>query len=246
MASGGIVSGAKATTIIARLTFKRLFRGKGIWFTFALSLLPILIATLGGSSTGEPKEVWGATFGIGVWLYCLAPAIHLAGAVAEEFDDKTFTYLWSRPFPRWSVISGKVLAVLPTLCALFTLSFTLAFYLSYRGATGANTGMLVHGIAALWLGMATAACVCIGLGSLVPKFPMAISIIYLLIIDIAISAIPVAINKASVIYNMVVISGLHERSHDTVGAIISLLCISAVWMAVAVWRIGRAEYQTDK
>jgi len=246
MPSGSVVSGVKATTIIARLTFKRLFRSKGIWFTFAMSLLPILIATLGSRDSDTPKKVWDAVFGIGLLLYCIAPPIHLASTIAEEIEDKTFTYLWSRPFPRWSVITGKVLALLPTLCVLFSITFGLAFFMSYGDKASANTDMLMKGMTSLWLGMLAASCVCIGLGSIVPRFPLVVSIIYLLIIDIAISGIPAAVNHASVIYNMVVIAGLEDKNSDTLTAVISLLCISALWMSVAVWRIGRTEFQTDK
>ncbi len=246
MSAGATVAGFKATTIVARLTLKRLFRSKGIWFTFALSLLPILIATIGSQDGEEPKKVWDAVFGVGLLVYCIAPPIHLASTIAEEIEDKTFTYLWSRPFPRWAVITGKILALLPALCLLFTISFGLSFYLSYGGAAGANTNMLFKGMMALWIGMLATSCLCIGLGSLVPRFPLVVSIIYLLIIDAAVSGIPASVNHGSVLYNMTVIAGLEDKNHDTATAVISLLCIGLVWMAVAVYRIGRTEFQTDK
>lgn len=243
MSASAVVPGIRATGIIARLTLKRLLRSRGVWLTLGLALLPIVVATL-AAGRGDPHDVWKAVFGIGLLLYCIAPPIHLASTIAEEIDDKTFTYLWSRPFPRWAVITGKVFALLPALCLLFSATLGASFYLAWSSKASANTELLIAGLQAASLGMAAVAGVCIGLGSIVPRFPLVISIVYLLILDNAIGKLPVALHHASVNYNMKVVAKLVKG--DPATAALWLVVIGALWLTVALWRIRSTEFQTDK
>ena len=239
MSDGRVLSGASATMIIARLTLKRLFRSRAIFFTAGLALLPVILAAL-VKRPGE--QVWNGVFNLGIMVLCVAPPLHLASAIAEEIEDNTFTYLWSRPFPRWSVIIGKLVAIVPPLCALFLLTFTAAFYLAFGDQAGQNMAVLSSTLAAVCLTTVAVACVSIGLGSVVPKFPLVVSIVYLLVLDNTLRAIPVAIHNVSLTYNMKVIAGLQKGSATT--AAVWLIAVAAMWFAVAMWRVRRTECQT--
>ena len=43
-------------------------------------------------------------------LLTVIPPILVASSIADEIDDKTSAYLWSRALPRWSIVLGKFLA----------------------------------------------------------------------------------------------------------------------------------------
>ncbi|MBI2834418.1 MAG: ABC transporter permease subunit [Acidobacteria bacterium] len=92
---------------------------------------PVLIAaiTRGVASLGPVMQVngtriAGATiFGLMIWVFYLRFTVPVLGVfygtslIADEVDDKTITYLFTRPVPRGAVLFGKYLAYL--VCTIF-------------------------------------------------------------------------------------------------------------------------------
>ena len=87
-----------------------------------------------------------AVFGLMVWLLYLRFIIPVLGVfygtslVADEVEDKTITYLFTRPIPRGSVIVGKYLAYL-VCTVLLVLPSALVVYFVLLSLGGGNLGV---------------------------------------------------------------------------------------------------------
>lgn len=80
-------------------------------------------------------QVSGAgIFGLLVWIYVRVTVPILAvfygtGLIADEVDDKTVTYLFTRPIPRGAVMVGKYLAYLACTALVVLPSVMLVYFL---------------------------------------------------------------------------------------------------------------------
>ena len=103
-----------------------------------------------------------AIFGLMIWVFYLRFTVPVLGVfygtslIADEVEDKTITYLFTRPIPRGAVLVGKFLAYLA--CTVFVvLPSVVIVYLCIvpmRGSLGASFLDLVKDLALLALGLA--------------------------------------------------------------------------------------------
>jgi hypothetical protein len=103
-------------------------------------------------------------FGLMVWLLYVRFVVPVLGVfygtalVADEVDDRTITYLFTRPVPRGAVLLGKYVAYLVCTVLLILPSVVLVFFLIVPMGGGSiaagfpallgDLGMLVTGLAA--------------------------------------------------------------------------------------------------
>jgi ABC-type transport system involved in multi-copper enzyme maturation permease subunit len=77
----------------------------------------------------------GAVFGLMIWLLYVRFIIPVLGVfygtslIADEVDDRTITYLFTRPIPRRAVLLGKYLAYLACTILLVLPSVVLVYFL---------------------------------------------------------------------------------------------------------------------
>src|SRR5262252_6083389 len=96
-----------------------------LWTLLPNSTLRINGAAVGGS----------AIFGIMIWLLYVRFIVPVLGVfygtalIADEVDDKTITYLFTRPVPRAAVLLGKYLAYLVCTVLLILPSVVIVFFL---------------------------------------------------------------------------------------------------------------------
>jgi ABC-type transport system involved in multi-copper enzyme maturation permease subunit len=243
-------SGLSAAASLARLSLKRLFRSRVIWISAILALAPLVAQAAAGGSMSM-KDEWRELYSVLIVILAIIPALHLAPAIAEEIEDRTYTYLWSRPFPRWALLAGKLMALVPTAAAFVIASIGVSFVLAFGGETGRHLGLLGDNLLAAALGVVAMSCTSLGIGSLVPRHATAASIVYLLTIDSAVGAMPFSIQNLSMSFHVreIALSGLDTWDTSASSAAISaawLLGIAALWIGIAVWRITGAEYAVDK
>ena len=103
-----------------------------------------------------------AIFGLMIWVFYLRFTVPVLGVfygtslIADEVEDKTLTYLFSRPIPRGAVLVGKYLAYLA--CTVFVVlpSVMLVYLLvvPMRGTLGGSFIDLVKDLVLLALGLA--------------------------------------------------------------------------------------------
>ena len=103
-----------------------------------------------------------------LYLKFIVPALGVfygTSLVADEVDDKTITYLFTRPIPRGAIVLGKYLAyllcvtsvVLPSAAIVFTVMVPFQDMASLFGSFVRDLGVLALGLAAygalfLWAG----------------------------------------------------------------------------------------------
>src|SRR5258706_833326 len=112
----------------------------------------------GATATGS------TVFGLMIWLLYIRFIIPILGVffgtslIADEVEDKTITYLFTRPIPRSAVLLGKYVAYLMCTVLIVLPSVMLVFFLVVpTGGSGiaevfpslvADLGMLAVGLAA--------------------------------------------------------------------------------------------------
>ena len=115
------VGAGAAVRAIAGVTWTRLWRGRAVWIAAGIAALPYLLAAIGkAASRGGPHPAVGQAevLSLAVLVMAVLPPLLVASAVAEELEDKTAAYLWSRPIARWTVLVGKLVVLLPLAAAL--------------------------------------------------------------------------------------------------------------------------------
>jgi hypothetical protein len=229
---------------IARLTWKRLWRGKSIWVTAILLLVPIGLAAMAVAGVPQASERWGIVGEITLRsLVMLAPVLHLAPAVGEESEGKTYSYLWSRPVPREALVLGKMLAVTPLLALLAAGAVAAAWAISSAGAGPAgDPAWLGSTLLAAVLGVVTSSCFAVGVGSLFPKHPLVIAFGYIFLAEQALPEIN-AVQNLSVLFHTQQVAKLPTWHHaDDGGGAIGLAVLAAFWLAIAIWRVRNTEF----
>jgi ABC-2 type transport system permease protein len=223
-----VPSATTALATMARLTFVRLSRGKLMWISMAIGLLPILYAAAGF----DAKDPVGGVFVIEMVVLSVMAPLFVAPSIGEEIEDRTATYLWSRPLPRWTILAGKLLALAPVAMAITVVSWI--------GAIAIKTHELppVATIVGLAGGALAISAISAAIAVLVPKQGMALAIIYM-IVDGIVGLFPGSIRLISVTQAATAVGGINDTSATT-GAI-AMVVIAAVWFAVAFRRIGRLE-----
>jgi len=112
--------------------------------------------------TVNGERVGGATlFGMLIWwvyLRFVVPALGVfygTALIADEVEDKTITYLFTRPVPRSSILVGKYLAYLVCTTLVVLPSVMMVFFLLVPvGEIGASFGILLTDLGLLALGLA--------------------------------------------------------------------------------------------
>src|SRR5256885_9622731 len=99
-------------------------------------LIRILIATSLGAFRINGSSVGGSSiFGMMIWLLYIRFILPILGVfygtslIADEVDDKTITYLFTRPIPRSAVLLGKYFAYLVCTILLVLPSVMLVYFL---------------------------------------------------------------------------------------------------------------------
>ena len=220
-------SSATALATLVRVTLLRLMRGRALWVSVLIALLPALFAGALQTThhTAEPIQL------VIMLVMALLPPMFVASSVGEEIEDRTTTYLWSRPIARWTIIVGKVLALAPVAIVLVVVGTCVALQI--------ETGTLpVQFATATGAGALAVALMSAGIATLVPKHGMSLSLIYLIIFDLPLGALPVSLNHISITHQ---VGQLADASGDAVNAAVTLVIVAGAWLAIALLRIRRLE-----
>lgn len=217
---------------IAGVTLKRVMRGALLWVTVGLALLPALYGVLASKTESNLDNAAQAAFSMELLLLAVAAAMIVAWPVGEEIDDRSATYLWSRPFPRWTILAGKLAALTPVVVAMFVLGWTAVIAATTKTFTVAPYASLVAGAVAASLAAA-------GMAMVLPKHPFAIALLVLGVLDQPIGAMPSSIHFIAISHHVRVLAGY--SSGDTSSSIIGLVVLAAAWTWVALWRIHKTQ-----
>lgn len=223
-----VPSAGAAVAALAQVTWLRLRRGKAMWIAALFALLPAIFASLvRGQGRRLPQD--GTLFELVALLLVVIPAMFVGASVGEELEDRTSTYLWSRPIARWAVLAGKLVALAPIAIALVVGGWVLASQLAEQALPSA------HSCVALAAGGLVASLAAAAIATLMPKHGMAMTIGYMLV-DLGVGAMPFSFHALAITHQVRALS-----TGEVTSPAIGLVAIAAVWTALALVRIRRLE-----
>jgi len=125
-----------------------------------------------------------AIFGMIIWMLFLRFIVPVLGVfygtalMADEVEDKTITYLFTRPIPRGAILVGKYLAYLACTVLVVLPSVMLVYFLTVPLAEiPATFGQLVRDLGLLALGLAVYGAVFAFVGAFF-KRPLVIGLVF--------------------------------------------------------------------
>ncbi|MEE2637199.1 MAG: ABC transporter permease [Acidobacteriota bacterium] len=200
-----------------------------------------------GVVEGRPVSVSGPIiFGLMIWGFYLRFSVPLLGVfygtslIADEVEDKTITYLFTRPLSRGAVLVGKYLAYL--VCTGFVVlpSVMLVFFLVVPllgGSIGASFLDLIKDLALLAVGLAVYGAVFALVGALF-KRPLLTGLVFVFGWEPIVVVVPGYMKRFTVSYYL---QGLvpHAMPQDgVITAILRVLQANEVMPSVAVSVMG--------
>ncbi len=225
----------RSALVIAGLTLRRLVRGRAVWVSGIIAGLPVAFASaIRAQRRHEANEIDILVFVM--LLFVILPAMFVASSVGEDIEDRTTTYLWSRPVPRWAVLAGKLLALAPLTAAFIVGSWVASVV---AGAHDIPTALSCIALA----GGAVAMCfVAAAIATFVPKHGMPLAISYVLFFDGPVGLMPISLAKLSITHHVRTLANVFPSidEHPSSGAI-GLAVLAVVWLAIALVRFRRLE-----
>jgi ABC-type transport system involved in multi-copper enzyme maturation permease subunit len=186
-----------------------------------------------------------AIFGLMIWVFYLRFTVPVLGVfygtslMADEIEDKTITYLFTRPISRGAVLVGKYLAYLG--CTVFVVlpSVVLVYLLvvPLRGSLGAAFPDLLKDLLLLALGLAVYGAVFACVGALF-KRPLLVGLIFIFGWEQAALAFPGYLRNFTVAYYLQAIVPHAMPSDGLISLVQGLfrdtpsLPVSLFWLAV--------------
>ena len=206
-------------------------------------------------------------FGLMIWVFYLRFTVPVLGVfygtslIADEVEDKTITYLFTRPIPKGAVLVGKFLAYLA--CTLFVvLPSIVIVYLCIvpmRGSLGGSFLDLLKDLALLTIGLAVYGSVFAFIGARF-KRPLLVGLIFIFGWEQMALAFPGYLKKFTVAYYLQAMVP-HAMPNDTVVSLIqgifretpslgeSLIWLTVILVAflwVAAVSVERKEYVLEQ
>ena len=171
----------------------------------------------------KPRPVGATIYGMMIWLLYVRFLVPVLGVfygtslIADEVDDKTITYLFTRPIQRSAVILGKYLAYLVCTVLLLLPSVVIVFFLIVplgRGATIARMfPTLLTDLAMLAFGLAAYGAVFAFVGARL-KRPLMVGLLFALGWEPAVLIAPGYLKRATVAYYLQALVR-HEMPQDS-------------------------------
>jgi ABC-2 type transport system permease protein len=205
-------------------------------------------------------------FGIMIWMLFLRFAVPILGVfygtalMADEVEDKTITYLFTRPIPRGAVLVGKYLAYLACTSLVVLPSVMLVYFLLIRFNEIAGTFMqLLTDLGLLFIGLAAYGALFAFVGAFF-KRPLVIGLVFVTGWEQTAMALPGYMKRFTVAYYLQalvphsmpsegVISVLQGVFRDTPPVAVSLFWLTVyvvVFLYLAARTVERKEYVLEQ
>jgi ABC-type transport system involved in multi-copper enzyme maturation permease subunit len=233
----------------------------------AIAALLRLLIGLGAPILENTRMTGPAIFGLMIWVFYLRFTVPVLGVfygtalMADEVEDKTITYLFTRPIRRGAVLVGKYLAYLGCTVLVVLPSVVLVYLLivPMQGSLGASFINLLKDLALLALGLAVYGSLFAFIGAKF-KRPLLVGLIFIFGWEQAALAFPGYLKKFTIAYylqsmvphampndnTLSLIQGIF-RENPPIGT--SLFWLAAIWitfLAAAAWIVERREYVLEQ
>jgi ABC-2 type transport system permease protein len=209
----------------------------------------------------------GVVFGLMMWGFFVRFATPVLGIfygtalIADEVDDKTITYLFTRPVPRAAVLLGKYLAYLACTIGVVLPSVVLVWLLvaPINGSLAEGFTSLIQDLGILAAGLAVYGAVFALVGATV-KRPLVFGLGFVFGWETLALALPGFLKRATVAYYlqglvphtmpsdspMVVLQTMFREVMSVPGSLASLATIGAVCLWLAARVVTNREYVLEQ
>lgn len=196
---------------------------------------------LGGSAIVSGPSI----FGLFIWLLYLRFIVPVLGVfygtslVADEVEDKTITYLFTRPIPRGAVVLGKYLAYLAANTLVVLPSVMILYFLVVpTGGGSLATGFpaLVKDLALLGIGLAVYGSLFAWVGSQF-RYPLVTGLVFAFGWEQGIMLIPGYLKRFTIAYY---IQGLvpHAMPQDSAMSILQVVVRDSLTVPMSLFWLG--------
>ena len=215
---------------------------------------------------GEAPSSGAGLFGTIVWaayIRFMVPVFGVflgTGLIADEVEDRTITYLFTRPIPRGAVLLGKYLAYL-VCTALVALSSLMLTYGALVPLVNLATTFprLLADLGIVLVGLATYGAL-FGLTGAALRRPIVVGLVFVFGWEPLALLLPGYLKRASVaFYLQSMVPHVVPRSETTLlpqlvvrevmapaQAALWLVVILGACLAIGIWTVGRKDYLLDR
>jgi ABC-2 type transport system permease protein len=226
----------------------------------ALAIALRVAATLmsSGFQINGARAAGSSIFGMMIWFLYIRFIVPILGVfygtalIADEVEDKTITYLFTRPIPRSSVLLGKYLAYLACTVLIVLPSVVMVFFLIVPmggSSVGEAFPSLVTDLGMLAVGLAAYGAVFALVGTRL-KRPLVLGLVFAFGWEPAVLLFPGYLKRLTVAYYLQglvthqmpqdsAVSLLLQVFRETPSVTVSLLGLTII-TAVTLWSAGRA------
>jgi ABC-type transport system involved in multi-copper enzyme maturation permease subunit len=250
-----------------RSVFLGLLLGGPVMLAAAIRIItattPLWRLSINGARISGP-----ALFGMMMWLLYIRFIVPTLGVfygtslIADEVEDKTITYLFTRPVRRGAVLIGKYLAYLACTVLLVLPSVVLVYFLIVPlggGGVGASFPTLLADLGMLIVGLAGYGAVFAWVGARLRR-PLVIGLVFAFGWEPAVLLFPGYLKRLTVAYYLQAlvphampedsaVSALMQLFREVPPVLMSLVSL-AIIAAIALWSAARAvehrEYVLDQ
>jgi ABC-type transport system involved in multi-copper enzyme maturation permease subunit len=225
---------------------------------FAAAVEPAALPRINGARLGGP-----VLFGMMIWLLYLKFIVPVLGVfygtslIADEIEDKTITYLFSRPIPRASVLMGKFLSYIACTILLVLPSVVIVYFLVVpigAGGIGAQFPSLLADLGMLAIGLAAYGAVFAFVGARL-KRPLVVGLVFAFGWEQAVLFFPGYLKRATVAYYLQALVP-HAMPQDSavnvllqifqeIPGVATSIASLVVITVVALWLAGRTVEQRE-
>jgi len=247
----------EAARIYARMAWLRIRRGRMVWMAAALFALPLVyvagLAIAGHWGRGLFDDINELYFR---FLIPFVPALTASAAVAEEIENKTFTFVFARPAPRGALVIGKLWATTAPAVAVVVPSLALAWVvaqLRFSGDMADTWPHLLRVELAAVLGLCAYGALAAAIGTLFSRHPLVAVLVYLMLIETLLASAPIVLNLVTIAWHLRNIAELPlpDTAFMAVtvpwwGSALFALAVTPGLVALTTIGVNGAEYRTDR
>jgi ABC-type transport system involved in multi-copper enzyme maturation permease subunit len=248
---------------------RTIFMGLIVGVPVLIALVVRLLFSLGAPSprVNGTEMAGSAIFGLMIWIFYLRFIVPVLGVfygtslIADEVEDKTITYLFTRPIPRGSVLLGKYFAYLA--CTVFVvLPSVIIVYLCIAPVRGSLAGSfidLIKDLVLLGIGLAAYGAVFAFIGAKF-KRPLLIGLVFIFGWEQAALAFPGYLKQFTVAYYLQalvphampndgivsLVQSIFRQTPSLGTAMVALAVIVVGLLALAASTVERREYVLEQ
>jgi ABC-type transport system involved in multi-copper enzyme maturation permease subunit len=264
-----------ATLRIFELSLGELLWARRTIFMVVVLAAPVvlaLVARLTEASGVAPLRINGVAaggagvFGVMMWILYLRFVVPVLAVfygtalIADEVEDKTITYLFTRPVQRSAVLAGKYLSYVVCTSLVVLPSVMVVYFLTVPAAEiGATFAALVIDLGLLALGLAVYGAVFAMVGAVLRR-PLVVGLVFAFGWEQVALLMPGYVRRATVAYYLQALVPQAMPSDSTASllqavltdtpstgvCLLGLFVIAAVALGVAMAAVERREYVLEQ